>query len=105
MFKDITKEGKIFDKFKRKKRFLNWDPARLMEGEDFKPKEIIKSTRSIQDALQTKEQLTTTIRNLPKYMGGVGHNSMRTKEECDEEYAKYERERFFKKFDRSLQLS
>ena len=65
MLKETQKQGQAFqNKFKHvpsKRRFLNWDPAQIIDSDttgfdfDFDPTKIIKSTSRIQEALQTKE--------------------------------------------------
>ena len=42
---EIRKKGKL--NFVAKKRFLNWDPVKIMQGEEFNPHEIISKTRKI----------------------------------------------------------
>ena len=44
---EIRKKGK--QNFVAKKRFLNWDPVKIMQGEEFNPHEIISTTRKIQN--------------------------------------------------------
>ena len=48
-----------------KKRFLNWDPMKILAGEAINPQEIIQSTRKIQKTLAKREQLDTELGKLP----------------------------------------
>ena len=89
-----------------KKRFLNWDPMKILSGESINPQEIIRSTRKIQKALAKREQLDTELSNLPKSVVEVPETDtplmptkIRNAKEIDVDSRRRQRERFFEKFE------
>ena len=94
-----------------KKRFLNWDPMKVFNGDSIDPQEIIQSTRKIQTTLARGAQLQEELDQLPQSVAEVPDvdtpllpTHIRNSKEYDMDMRKRQRERFFERFEKGRQM-